>query len=524
MVILRAFFCLTVCMLSACASPAPPPATAARRLYWDVQLVAASVAVPGYGDAASLTPHFLADGSVVYQDQATGSVRLYADGKTSVVPLPGPAVDGGLALHAPQITWYADAKNFGGSSTAANSSTLGGGWAWVDGVLHECSGAACTPVLRQTDGTFVTRDMRGRFWMTWKPGGNPTAPYPMLDELDIQNVKLDLVLPCFTPQQTGADGSILVRFDIQGLLDCKNKEANLPRLRLIRNFAAVDISKSQFNLGFAVELDTCCDIWGINNVGQILGLVKGIPTIRSASKVESIGKEMGQVYAFNDVGDVLYATGVPPSDAYFRLHGTTWDVQACEVLKQLEGEHTENPLLTHAVAMRNDGAVLFWDMSAAAFGTGALYLATPRTQAIPAGVVGHLKFAKLSGAGPVPADLNAWRVQGDLADASLVLTLAGQTANACVDQTFLLTATRSAGAWHEGDLIPATTGVIPGAGTVIGILSYTDADGSMIAQSGGLRVTAVTPSSFTATPEGLVLKRLQTGATFAVTGSVVVRR
>ena len=524
MSILRAIACFMLLTVAACSTTAPSPTAAAPRLYWDVQLVSASVSVPGYGDAASLPPHFLADGSVVYQDQSTGGVRLYADGKSTDVPLPGPAVPGGLALNGPQITWYADAKNFGGTSTAANSMTLGGGWAWVDGVMHECSGVACTPVLRQPDGSFVTRDIRGRLWMTWKPGQNPTAPYPMLDELDIQNVKLDLVMPCFTPQQTGADGSILVRFDVQGLLDCKNNEGDLPRLQLIRDFTKVDIRKSQFNLGFAVELDTCCDIWGINNVGQILGLVQGIPSIRSAAKVEPIGAEMGQVYAFNDVGDVLYATGVPPSHAYFRLRGTTWDVPTCEVLKQLDGSHTENPLMTHAVAMRNDGAVLFWDMSTTGFGTGALYLATPRTQAIAEGVVGRLAFAKLAGDGSAPDDFNAWRVRGDFSDASLYLALSAQTDNVCADRTFNLMATRTLGAWHEGDLIPATTSVIPGSGTVIGVVSYADADGAMIAQSGGFRVTAVTPTSFTATPEALVLKRVQTGATFAVTGSLVVRR
>jgi hypothetical protein len=42
--------------------------------------------------------------------------------------------------------------------------------------------------------------------------------------------------------------------------------------------------------------------------------------------------------------------------------------------------------------------------------------------------------------------------------------------------------------------------------------------------SGGFRVTDVTATGFLATAENLVLKRVQTGATFAVSGSALVKQ
>lgn len=511
--------------LCACETTATAPAAPAPRLYWDIQRVSADIAVPRMGDAPDISPQFLADGSVVYQEQASGAVRVYhPDGTTSDVPVPTGAIEGGLTLNGARVTWYVDDKNFGGVSTAANGYTLGGGWAWVDGVVRECAGLACIPVLRRPDGTFVTHDRGGQYWMTWKPGQNPAPSYPMLDDLIIQEAPLNLVMPCFVPQQVGSDGSVLVRFAVNGFLDCKNNEPDLPRFQLIRDFKKVDIGKDQFNLGWAVELAGCCDIWGINNLGQILGLVGGVPSIRSSAGVEAIGGEAGQAYGFNDVGDVLYATGLPPTAGKLRLKGSTWDVGTCEVLKQLDDKQTDNPLLTQVLAMRNDGAVLFWATSQANNTAASLYLATPRTQPIPEGVHGQLTFAKIAGEGSAPEVLDAWRVRGEFSDASLTLTLLGQSSDICADRVFSLLATRTNGAWHSGDLIPATTSTLPGVGTVIGVVSYSDGDGSMIAVSGGFRVTDVTKAGFVATAENLVLKRVQTGATFAVSGSAVVKR
>ncbi len=514
---------LFLAQLTACGTSEPTTTTPLPHLYWDVQQVTASLAIPRMGDSASLPPQFLPDGSVVYQEQSSGVVHVFhPDGSRTNVAIPEGKIPGGFTLSNAQITWYQDEKNYGGSSTGIDAQTLTGGWVLLDGTVRECEGRACTPVLRQPDGTFVTRDTVGQYWMTWKPGQNPAPAYPLLDDLDIHDAKLNLVMPCFVPQQVGTDGSILVRFDQHGFLDCKNNEPDLPRLQLIRNFSKVDIGKTQFDLGFAVQLNTCCDVWGINNIGQILGLVAGIPAIRSAAGVETVGTEMGEAYAFNDVGDVLYATGVPAQKAYLRLHGDIWPVESCGVLKQLDGSHTENPLLTHALAMRNDGAVLFWDTPSSSVSIGSLYLATPRTAAIPLNVHGQFAFALQSGAGPAPADLLPWRIRGAFAETSVSFSLSAGTENACVDRTFSFFANRSSGAWHSGDLIPATTSVLPGGGTVVGVVSFAENNSGIIAVSGGFRVSDVSAHQFTVTAEDLLLKHATTGAKFAMAGSAVV--
>jgi hypothetical protein len=519
--ILRAILALGAAATSpGCSSPANGKSTPSH-LYWNIVQVTASTHHPIWGETPSIPPHFLADGSVIFQEKTTNRVRIRAtNGVVTDVPLPAAAVAGGLPLGNPQITWYEDATHYGGSSEA-DGHTLGGGWAVLGGEVRECEGAVCWPVTRLQDGRIMTRDPRGQRWMTWTPGQQPAPAYPALDDQDARLALLDLVMPCFSPKQVGRDGSVLVRFDYHGLLDCRNNERDLPPVQLFKDFTKIPMGKEQFNRGMAAELDQCCDIWGINDKGEILGLLLGIPTIKSGPDYHDIGTERGEVAGFNNVGDVLFTTG-EPAQGQMLWQGKTEVVQDCQVTKQLEGRHARNPLLTNTLAISDSGAVLFWDETADT-ATAMLHLATPARELATVPGATPFAFATRVGGAP-PAAFQPIRLAGAWSPTALQLNAAAASANECSDHTLNVFATRSMGEWKSGDLIPVVTSFSPTTGTVIASASYVDGATGAVATavSGGWRVTAGPNGTTTVTAEELVLKDAKTGSTWVMSGEATV--
>jgi hypothetical protein len=516
---LRTTLVLGTLALAAC-SPAGGKSTPSH-LYWNVVSVTPTAFHPISGDSTSLPPHFLPDGSVVFQEKTTGRVRLRAtSGVTTDVPLPPLEVPGGLPLGNPQITWYEDATHYGGSSIA-DSHTLGGGWAVLGAEVRECEGAVCWPVTRLADGRLMTRDPQGQRWMTWTLGQQPAPAYPALDDQDARLALLDLVVPCFSPKQVGRDGSVLVRFDYHGLLYCKNNEPDLPPVILFKDFTKIPLGKDQFNRGMAAELDQCCDIWGINDTGAILGLRYGIPTVRSGGDYRDIGTERGEVAGFNNVGDVLFTTG-QPAQGQLLWQGKTEPIQDCQVTKQLEGAHPNNPLLTHVLAMSDSGAVLFWDDTGDTT-TAALYIATPSREAPSPLGAPPFTFATQTGAA-APAALQPTGLTGAWSTTSLQLNVAAASSNECADRSLKVFATRSLGEWKSGDLIPVMTSFSPTTGSVIASTNYVDGATGEVATaiSGGWRVMAAHNDTVLVTAEELVLRNSKSNSTWVLSGAATV--
>lgn len=497
------------CALVWCACPAPvdPGSLAPTRVYWDIRQVGSDFA-PLDGELPGVVPRFLSDGSIVgVRSSGLFQVRHPTTGEWRSYALPT-STTGGFPITAGGITWFKDAHNYGGNSVG-DGHTLNGGWVVLEGQLHECEGDACTPIAQLADGTFVTRQWNSQYFMTWKPGENPAPAYPIIDDLDIHNYKLDLVNPCFAVRRVGDDGTVLLLRQENGSLLCRNQLKPLSAA-IFKDFARVDVGKEQFNPGFNPDPTECCNVTAINDRGDILGLRDGLAVIKSpAGRFEAVSEGRASPQMFNERGDVLFRPAEGASR--LRLAGETLEFPDCEVTKQVEGA-SGDLFEFHSLDMNEQGEVLFWRRENS--GTSALYVATPRKAQVPNGVVGELSFAVKSGS-DTPASLtHPWRVTGSLAGGSFALSAQYVTDTPCQDRPFVALATSSAGTWGEGALVS----VVTGGGTIVGSASFSSAGATWVASAGGFRISDVGPSGFTATAEGLVFKKVGGVDTATATG------
>lgn len=482
--------CATAVWCGACA-PAVDPGGEAPRVYWDVRNLGAGFAKVSEGELP-FNPRFVTD-DVVAGSDPSGALRI-ADVKSrasKLLPFPEVPADG-FTLGLPNVTWFQDERNFGGSSTGGGGNTLNGGYVVVDGKLHECEGDICTPVFRNADGSFVTRTWNGLYFATWKPGQNPAAAHPVIDDLDVHDYRLDMVMPCFAVRKVSDAGLIQLAWSINGALRCFNAPVQINAL--VKDFVKTELA----------ALDP------MNRAGDFLVNVDGIPGIAKGDTFQPITTQPGLGFAFNARGDAIYRAS-EEAGLRMRLGGNIVTFPDCEVGKQLGGD--ASPFTAHVLDMNERGEVLFWT---AENGT-SLFIAKPRTAPVLDGVVARLSFTAKTEGATAPAPLEgAWRVTGSLQDGSLTFEAPFPTADACADRRFVALATRTGGAWAAGDVVSMVSGQ---GGSIVGTASFSTPEGTVfLAKAGGFKLRDVSAAGFTATAEGLVFVNQATREEFDASG------